>query len=101
MINRTILKLLSELTGIENRLTYEGWIRASFDKKLLWESKGMGQFHLGQRNSMCEDLEVFNSILMVVFSFRFGQSTGSGQKQREKELNSGQGQVWGPLCVNK
>ena len=62
----------------------------------------MGQFHLGRRNRMCEDLEVFNSILMVVFSFRLGQSTGSGQKCRgKKNWTVVRGQVRGALCANK
>lgn len=76
MIDRTILKLLSEPRGIECRLIYEGWIRVSLINKLLWRVKGWS--NSGRRNSMCEGLEVFNSILEVVLSLGFGQSTGSG-----------------------
>ena len=80
MIDRTILKLLSEPRGIECRPIYEGWIRVSLINKLLWGVKGWG--NSGRRGSeerqMCEGLEVFNSILKVVLSLGFGQSTGSG-----------------------
>lgn len=72
MTDRTILKLLSEPRGTECMPIYEGWIRVS----LLWRVKGWG--NSGRRNSMCEGLEAFNSILKVVLSLGFGQSTGSG-----------------------
>ena len=59
----------------------------------------MGQLHLGRRNRMCEDLEVFNSIRMVVFSLDWVRAQALGRSAEGKRTEQWSGaRSWGP-CV--